>query len=127
MIEPFKSSKAKSTRTKGAEGEDIAEEYLMQKGFHIIKRNFIWGKIGEIDIVAMLNNQLVFVEVKTKTSKDFGDPLDWITPRKQKQLRTVAKGYFYVNQIYEQDCRFDVITVDLTDGQKKITHIENAM
>ena len=127
MLESTKTNREKSTRRKGAEGEDLAEEYLIQQGYEIIKRNFTFGKVGEIDIVAKDKNEIVFVEVKTKTKDEYGDPLDRITPQKQKKLKIVAKGYFYVNGIYEHDCRFDAITIDLTHGKKEINHIKYAL
>jgi putative endonuclease len=112
---------------KGAKGETIAVEYLQGKDYKIIKRNFHFGRYGELDIVAQDGKTLVFVEVKTRTSDTYGDPLDSITPKKQKSWRRAAEGYLYVNKIYDQECRFDVITIDLRGSQPKINHIVQAL
>ena len=116
-----------STRTKGYKGEQIAADYLESSGYEIKKRNFHFGKNGEIDIVAEKNDELVFVEVKFRTTNSYGDPIESITPRKAQTLRKVAEGYLYVNKIYDKSCRIDVIIVDFRDKDPKIEHIENAV
>jgi|SRR3989304_3686903 len=113
----------------GKEGEDIAVELLRKKGFEIIKRNFHFGRLGEIDIIAKdpEDGFTVFVEVKSRKNLEFGDPVLAITPNKIRQLKKVATGYLYVNNIKEIDCRFDVITV-LMRGKRspEIKHYVNA-
>lgn len=117
-----------STRTAGSKAEDLAEKLLKEKGFKIRKRNFHFGKVGEIDIVAEDNGQLVFVEVKSRTSHEFGKPIDSINERKRSQLRKTALGYLHVNSIDDMECRFDVITIDFTDNHDNpiIEHLVNA-
>jgi putative endonuclease len=116
-----------STREKGDFGEDIAVEYLEKLGYKILKRNFHFGRIGEIDIVAEINDELVFVEVKLRTSSTYGEPIDSITPRKVATLKRVAQGYYHVNSIRDKACRFDVITVDKRTDEPKIEHLKNAI
>ncbi|MGB9771331.1 MAG: YraN family protein [Candidatus Kapaibacteriota bacterium] len=126
-------SKVKEERKKvdnpteiGKCGEDIACEHLLKKGFNILKRNFHFGKLGELDIVAEKDNTIVFVEVKFQTSDKFGDSHFWITPSKQKKLRKAAEGYLFVNKWQNKSCRFDAIFIDFRYDPPKIDHIENA-
>ncbi|MBU2446475.1 MAG: YraN family protein [Bacteroidetes bacterium] len=115
-----------NSKSYGRTGEDLAEKLLIKAGFKIIKRNFRFGK-GEIDIVAMDGNCLVFVEVKYRRNLDFGEPEYSITKSKIRQLKRIAEAYYYINKIEDQECRFDVITIlgDLKSNPK-INHIKNA-
>ncbi|MCX7907930.1 MAG: YraN family protein [Ignavibacteria bacterium] len=110
----------------GKSGEDIACQYLLENGFQIVKRNFHFGKLGEIDIIAEKDNQLVFVEVKVQSSEAFGDPRFWINHSKQKKLRKTAEGFLFVNKINSKPCRFDAIIVDFRSQPPLVHHIENA-
>lgn len=120
-----KSSPKNNKYEVGKEGEALAQAYLEKKGYQIIITNYRYGR-GEIDIIAEINNMLVFVEVKTKKHGDFGDPINWVRRGKQRQIGTVARGYLYENNITDKDCRFDVITLTWEAGAYKINHIENA-
>lgn len=113
-------------RAKGATAEDLAEEFLKNKGYAIIKRNFHFGREGEIDIIARERDTLVFVEVKARHSSAYGTPEEAVTFRKQKTLRRAAEGYLYVNKISNQECRFDVIAVDYEKKPTEIRHLVNA-
>jgi putative endonuclease len=108
----------------GARGEGLAATFLQRHGIEILERNYRHGR-GEIDIVARDGKILVFVEVKTATTHEFGPPEVWIDSRKQSQLAKVAAAYLQEHRLSDIDCRFDVITVDVTQGQK-IRHIRNA-
>lgn len=110
-------------RTIGNEGEEIASQFLTEKGFTIKKRNFTFGKIAEIDIIAQDGETLVFIEVRLRRSSSFGNPLDSITPSKIKNIRRAAEAYLYINKIVDIECRFDVVCIDLSDGKKEITHL----
>ena len=109
----------------GKEGEKLAHDYLVKEGYEIVETNYRFGR-GEIDIIVKKDQILIFVEVKTKKFGDFGDPINWINRRKQRQIGAIAKGYLYENDITNVDCRFDVITLNYDDGAYKINHIENA-
>ena len=116
-----------TTKEKGKKGEDLAVEFLKILGYSIKKRNFHFGRTGEIDIIAQDKNVLVFVEVKMRSSDAFGDPLLSITTSKQKSIRKTAEGYLYINKIYDTECRFDVITIDIRYTPEKIEHLINAL
>lgn len=121
-------NKEKNKRTLGEIGEDIAADFLTSKGFQILERNFFHGH-GEIDIIAVdpVDNFLVFVEVKTRNSLDFGDPAYAINNKKISQLKKIAELYLATKNIEERDCRFDVITILLVDSENpQIEHYINA-
>lgn len=110
----------------GRWGEDLAAEYLENKGYEIIERHYFFQRT-EIDLIARDGNYLVFVEVKARSSEDFGPPEEAITDRKKVYLRRAAEGYLYLNNLHNVDCRFDVITVCYkNDSQPEIDHYENA-
>ena len=112
----------------GNEGEDIAAQFLLQKGFEIVERNYFHGK-GKNEIIAIepKDNYLVFVEVKTRYSLEYGDPAYAINKKKMSQIKKVAELYLADKNIQQCDCRFDVITVLLTDpNNPQIEHYENA-
>jgi putative endonuclease len=117
----------KSTREKGNEAEDTAVELLLNKGYQIIKRNFTYGRIGEIDIVAKDGDTLVFVEVKSRKTKEYGSPLESVTPKKQRVLRKVAEGYYYINKLEDVSSRFDIIAIDYSEKPPVVEHLENAI
>lgn len=116
-----------SNRDKGTIGEDFATEYLEKLGYKILKRNFNFGKLGEIDIIAEIKNVLVFVEVRSQFFYDTPDPINSIGYGKRTKLRKAAEGYVYVNKIENKEMRFDVIILDFSQKPTKVTHLENAM
>lgn len=107
-------------------GEDIAVDYLKKKGYKIIERNFR-KKYQEIDIIAISDSTLVFVEVKTRRSGTFGSPFDGITPWKLRHLVNLAQFYKQLHPRLPDYMRIDAIGVILTydDRIQKIEHIEN--
>ena len=108
----------------GKKSEIIAAEFLKQKGYKIIGVNHK-NKIGEIDIIAQDKNYLVFVEVKARLSRAFGDPLEAVDYRKQQKIRRVAELYLLMKRKTNVNCRFDVISI-LGNENLEINHIENA-
>jgi putative endonuclease len=121
--------KPDNNKSFGNEGEDIASDYLKKNGYEIIERNYRFHK-GEIDIVAKdkETNYLVFVEVKSRKSLEYGEPEYAITPAKSKQLKRMANYYLLDNHIQNHDCRLDVITVLLTPSNPPlINHYKNAI
>jgi len=113
-------------RALGRSGEEAAVAYLRKKKFKVVCRGFRFHK-GEIDIVAYDKDILVFVEVKTRRSPDFGRPEESVTPLKQRQVRKLAEAYLMVNDLGDIACRFDILSL-LSDGQQgyRIRHITDA-
>ena len=109
----------------GKKGEDVAFNYLVGKGLKIIRRNFRAGH-GEIDIIALDGNVLVFVEVKTGKSKSFGNPASWVDENKQRIIGETAEAFIYKNDYDGFDCRFDVIAIEQQKGLYNIEHIKDA-
>lgn len=110
-------------------GEKIATNFMLKSGYKIIDKNFKC-KIGEIDIIALDKNNIVFVEVKTRTSTKYGIPSDAVNLFKQNKIINVAKFYLSLNNKFiNLSARFDVIEVFLnpyTYELNKINHIVNA-
>ena len=98
---------------------------LEKLGYAIIARNFRI-RSGEIDVVADDAGTVVFVEVKTKTSGDFGDPVEEVTPQKQRQI--IAMGEYYATYCCPPNtpCRFDVVAVDLSAAPARLTVYQDA-
>ncbi|HRE58048.1 MAG TPA: YraN family protein [Candidatus Kapabacteria bacterium] len=119
-------SPSENLRDKGALAEEKAAEYLEQSGYKIIKRNFHFGKHGEIDIIAQYENILVFVEVKARWNTKYGEPEYAVTQSKIKALRRAAEGYLYTHKRWNSPCRFDVIAMECSVEPPIIRHIENA-
>lgn len=111
----------------GRLGEDQAVQILRAKGYKIICRNFS-TKFGELDIVAMDGNCLVFVEVKARFTKTYGNGLESITQKKRQHMGRVALTYLIRNGIRDRSCRFDVIALELSRLGEVIlcTHITGA-
>ncbi len=121
-------NKDQSSKQVGNKAEDLAAEFLKSRGYEIIERNYRYGK-GEIDIIALdpENNFTVFVEVKSRDSLEFGDPINAMTRGKIKQVKRIAELYLYEKVIKEVDCRFDVITVVGPNSQEpELEHWVNA-
>ena len=102
-----------SSKKFGREGEDLAVELLIDKGYRIIERNYTFQKKGEIDIIANdpETGYLVFVEVKSRQNLEYGEPEYAITKNKIKQIKKMAELYLFDKEIYEVGCRFYVITI----------------
>lgn len=107
-------------------GEDLASEYLRKKGYKIIDRNFRQG-YGEIDIIAVYKDVLVFVEVKTRTSQAFGTPFEAITSSKIRTMSKTAQFYKLKNPKFPEAMRLDAISVVIKRDNilDEIEHIEN--
>jgi putative endonuclease len=108
----------------GKEGEDTAARYLKQQGYRIIERNYS-TRNGEIDLIAMHDGALVFVEVKTRTSDAFGAPELAVNQRKQQRMVKAALGYIKYKNLHQVPCRFDVVAIT-TASENAVDLIQNA-
>lgn len=109
----------------GIKGEQIAENFLLKKGYKILYRNWRYGK-KEIDIIAETAGLLVFIEVKTRATTYFGYPEDAVSNNKQEFMKLSAEAFIAEHSQYSE-VRFDVISIILThDETKEIIHIEDA-
>ena len=109
----------------GFKGEAIAKEFLENNGYEILDENWVYGK-SEVDLIAYLNRQIIFVEVKARTSVSFGMPEDFVSEAKQRQMELAANEYITLMN-HQGEIRFDIISV-LMDKQNNynIKHIEDA-
>jgi len=108
----------------GKWGEEYAANYLEKKGYELLERNWFFNK-AELDIIALKDDQLVVVEVKTRNSDFFGDPQDFVTPAKIKLLVKAANEYIISNDL-DLEVRFDVIAVLKNKSQEQLEHFEDA-
>ncbi len=110
--------------TLGKEGEELALRFLKKQGYRIIGKNYR-TPFGEIDIIADDGGVLVFVEVKTRSGDAFGSPFEAVDRRKRDKIKNVALSY--MKRIRkEPPARFDVLSIDVDEGRKKIDHIKDA-
>jgi putative endonuclease len=101
---------------RGVEGEDVAARALRKSRYKILERNFR-TPAGEIDIVALDGKCLVFIEVRTRGSIEYGLPQETVVARKRKRLCNAARWYLQKNPANESDCRFDVVAVVMDDEE----------
>ena len=108
----------------GISGERLAVDYLISKGYRILAQNFRYLK-GEVDILAQKENCLAAVEVKTRSTTDFGVPEEFLKPGQiQRIIKTV--DYFVTSKNLDVEVRFDIIAIVLSKQAPQIEHIENA-
>ncbi|HLP27525.1 MAG TPA: YraN family protein [Candidatus Didemnitutus sp.] len=110
----------------GREAEQRAAEHLQEKGYHILARNFKFMHLGELDIVARDGDTLVFVEVRYRRSRNYGTPEGSLTPKKLQTVRRTAQAWMARNNYHRVPCRFDMIAVELVEGNEEIRHYVNA-
>lgn len=112
---------------KGRTGENLACKYLQKHQYTIIDRNFSC-KQGEIDIIACdeQKKELVFFEVKARSSLKYGMPSEAVKKLKQNHILSVAKYYIYINKIENIPIRFDIIEVFINNSNYRINHIKQA-
>jgi putative endonuclease len=115
-------------RDVGILGEKLAGDFLGKNGYHILETNYRCSE-GEIDIIAKDRDFLVFVEVRTKKSLEFGSPEESITPAKMRKLRAVAAYYQQHHDNLPLLWRIDFVAVELGRDNKaeRIELIENAV
>ena len=104
-------------------GEQISVEYLEKNNYKILKRNF-YCKQGEIDIIAKDKKEIVFIEVKTRSGIDFGQPSEAVNKLKQKHMYRAAQYFLYKSNYINNFIRFDVMEVLVKDGKFNVNHIK---
>ena len=107
----------------GKEGENQAAEFLRNKGFTIVTRNYRY-KHAEIDLIVKKDNFIVFVEVKTRSYSFYGEPEAFVDSRKAATVLRAAEQYTYDNK-YEGNIRFDIVSVK-TGANPEVVHFEDA-
>jgi putative endonuclease len=112
----------------GAWGEGIAADFLIDKGYEILQRNARTSE-GELDIVARQGECIVFVEVKTRTSRAFGNPEESLTAAKQRRLRKAAWAFLQEEDMMEASWRIDVVAIEgsVARGVRRLEHYEFAV
>jgi putative endonuclease len=108
----------------GKLGEELAVEFLQQNGYTILETNWTFQK-AEIDIIAQIDNTLAVVEVKTRSSIEFGLPQDFVKPKKI-QLLVKAVNEYVISKDLDVVIRFDIIAIYKEENNYKIDHIPDA-
>lgn len=108
----------------GNQGEEKALTFLVEQGYKIVVANWQKHKF-EIDIIAIDNDEIVFVEVKTRVTDYFGSPEEAVTIAKQQHLIEGANYYLEQNEI-DLNARFDVVAIVMNENKSVINHIKDA-
>ncbi|MFO7977874.1 MAG: YraN family protein [Bacteroidales bacterium] len=108
----------------GKTGEQIASKYLEQKGYQVLETNWQSGH-QEIDIIARKDDLLIIAEVKTRRTRFFGEPEEFVTRTKQRLLIKAANQYLIRNEL-DLEVRFDIVSVLLQGERHQVSHIEDA-
>ena len=111
---------------KGKEGEEIAREFLIKKGFKLIESNYS-NNLGEIDLIMIDKDWLVFVEVKLKIGDKFGTPEEMINKNKLSQVRRVAEMYLVMEPTEFKKYRIDAVCIVLNEDKtiNRINYYDN--
>jgi putative endonuclease len=110
----------------GRDGEERAAAFLVARGFTIVARN-VRAAAGEIDLVALDGDTMVFCEVRTRRSDGQGGALESVTPAKQRQVVRVAEHFLArYPRFYAYPLRFDVVAIDMRGDTAAITHVRDA-
>ena len=109
----------------GKIGEELAVNYLLKQGYQILDRNF-QTKQGEIDIIAKQKEEIVFIEVKTRTNSQYGSPGESVGLIKQKHIYHTAQYYLYKAKLESSYTRIDVIEIYISPAKIRINHIKKA-
>lgn len=108
----------------GKKGEEIAADFLRNKGYQILEINWRHQYL-EVDLIALYKNLLVLIEVKTRSDLKFGLPLEAVTRKKEKNLIDAAEKYLEIKHL-DNEVRFDIISVIESENSHSIRHIEDA-
>lgn len=117
----------KANIPKGKKGEGLAVQYLERQGYKIIEKNWRYSRLGELDLIAEKGDTLVFIEVKTRTSSEYGHPTEVIVPKKLNRMRNLAE--IYINGLSSsnyKNFRMDLVAI-LIGAETEITHIKDIL
>jgi putative endonuclease len=109
----------------GKTGEDLACRELERRGYAIVARRYRL-RIGEIDIVCRDGRTMVFVEVKAREGKVFGEAAEAVTATKRRRLVALATAYLARHRLSDQPCRFDVVSIHMEAGEPRIELFQGA-
>ena len=109
---------------KGNAGEEIAVAHLLKHGYQILAKNWRSRHL-ELDVIAFINNMLIIVEVKLRSGNAVGNPEEFVSLKKQKNIVKAAEAYIIENNI-DNETRFDIISIIQNINELKVEHIENA-
>jgi len=108
----------------GKKGEQMAVDFLTKRGYDIVERNYRFDK-AEVDIIAKKESTLAIIEVKTRSTSDFGDPQDFVKPKQIQRLVKAVDEYVIENKL-DVEVRFDIIAIVKENKGFTIEHLENA-
>lgn len=108
----------------GSEGEALARRHLDQEGYLILENNWHFHHL-EVDIIAFKDDHVVFVEVKTRTTDDFGEPESFVDWKKRRAYVRAANAYMLEHNRNEE-ARFDIISIVINQNGTTLSHLENA-
>ena len=108
----------------GKKGEQLAVDFLLENNYNIIERNYRFDK-AEVDIIAQKKDILAIVEVKTRSTADFGNPQDFVKPKQIQRLVKAVNEYVTANDL-DVEVRFDIIAIVKEGNGFNIEHLENA-
>ena len=108
----------------GKKGEQLAVDFLTENGYDILECNYRFEK-AEVDIIAKKNQTLAVIEVKTRSTTDFGNPQDFVKPKQIQRLVKAVNEYITTNNL-DVEVRFDIIAIIKQGSSFEIEHLENA-
>jgi len=108
----------------GKKGEQLAVDFLINNGYDIIERNYRFDK-AEVDIIAQIKDTLAIIEVKTRSTTDFGNPQDFVKPKQIQNLVKAVDEYVIINEL-DIEVRFDIIAIVKQGKQYEIEHLKDA-
>ncbi len=109
----------------GKRGEELAVDFLGKLGIFIIDRNYHFSRYAEIDLIGQDQDELVFIEVKTRSSTDFGRPEEAVNKFKQEKIRQAAESYILRHPQLSAKYRFDVVAITYQDSKPQIQYFKN--
>ena len=113
-----------STKSIGDKGEELACTYLLERGYHLIEKNWRYFRY-EIDLIVQKDQHLIFVEVKTRYSDNYGEPWEAVNRAKRQKICASADAFIRERQ-YDWEPRFDIISIIKNNSHVRIQHIEEA-